>query len=317
MRIVDHDELPPTLEPQAHLLDASTDWVPMDFHKVKEARRMGYPAAPYFGVYAVEGGKVLSTVRVLRLPYTLPSGRKETISGVQGVVTRREWSRRGLARALFAEVHRREREAGIRFVMLWTGHSGNAHILYTSIGYDDVYTPYLAIGRCRARALAPRGYATKVVDRSDARIIERLHSEATANRVGFTPRPKGNVAALFHFWVKPDSFRLILHEGKPVGYLRLQKGEGWARSDEIVLPGWVPPETALKILEAEAPGGWLILAGTFAKDARLLLKRQSFAFTEHSYYGLLAKPLEGVHPDLPRELGTTSSSFSCHFLDFF
>jgi GNAT superfamily N-acetyltransferase len=317
LRIVDYDELPPSLETQAHLLDASAEWMPMDFRRVKEARMMGYPVAPYFGVYAIENGRVLSTVRVLRLPYTPANGRTETVAGIQGVVTRREWSRRGLARMLFAEVHRREIEAGIRFSMLWTGHSGNAHNLYNSIGYLDVYTPYLAIGRCRNPTVRPTGYVMRTARKGDAKTIERLHNDATAGRVGFTQRPRGSIAALFHFWVKPDSFRLIFREGKAVGYLRFQKGEGWVRSDEVVLSGDVPSGDVLKMLEAEVPRGWLILVGTFVRDARPLLRSKGFAFTDYSYYGLLSKPLTGTHPDLSKELGTTSRSFTCHFLDFF
>ena len=110
MRILDYDELPSGVEGQAQLLDMSAGWGPMDFRRVGDARRIGYPAADYFGVYAVEGGEVLSMVRVLRLPFTTPKG-VEKIGAIQGVVTRRDRARRGLARKLIEEVHK-PREGG-------------------------------------------------------------------------------------------------------------------------------------------------------------------------------------------------------------
>ncbi|MDA4127047.1 MAG: GNAT family N-acetyltransferase, partial [Thaumarchaeota archaeon] len=231
LRIVDYDELPARLETRAQILDASVGWMPLDFRRMEEARRIGFPAAPYFGVYAVENDEILSTVRVMRIPYTLANGSVETVSGIQGVITRREWSRRGLARKLLAEVHRREAEAGLGFVMLWTGHSLMAHNLYNSMGYQDIYTPNLAIRKCDGRRARPRGYELKTARRSDSELIEKLHSDSTAGRVGFTPRPKGIVSILFKLWLKPDSFRLILRGGKPIGYAQLQKGRGWVKAE--------------------------------------------------------------------------------------
>jgi predicted acetyltransferase len=81
--------------------------MPLDFKKMEEARRSGYPAADYFGVYAVENKQVASAVRVLRIPYTMGDGTVEIVSGIQGVVTRRESSRNGFARQLLSEVHER------------------------------------------------------------------------------------------------------------------------------------------------------------------------------------------------------------------
>ncbi len=157
MRIVDHDELPPSSQEQVHLLDMTAGWGALDFSEINHARKMGYPAADYFGVYAMEGTEVLSAVRVIELPFTTPKGVEE-IAGVQGVVTRRDSGRTGLARQLLEEVHRREKAAGREFALLWTGRGMVAHGLYEKLGYVDVYTPELAIRHIPKRATEPEGH---------------------------------------------------------------------------------------------------------------------------------------------------------------
>ena len=99
MRIMSFDELPEEWEPKVQLFDASVEWYPTDLRRLKEARKTGYPAADYSEVYAVEGDDVQSAVRVLRISYTIGNGTTETMSEICGVVTRKEWSRRGLAKA--------------------------------------------------------------------------------------------------------------------------------------------------------------------------------------------------------------------------
>ncbi|MGD0477713.1 MAG: GNAT family N-acetyltransferase [Nitrososphaerales archaeon] len=318
MRIVSFDELPKEWEPKAQLLDASVGWYLTDFRHMKEARRMGYPAADYFGVYAVEGDEVQSAVRVLRIPYTLDNGVTETVSGICGVVTRREWSRKGLAKALLGEVHRREATVGNRFCILWMGFWNFSHSLYSSIGYVDIYTPRLAMRRCDGPRSERQKYKLRTTKKSDATTIERLHAESTRGRIGFTPRPKSVLPPLFKLGLlKPNAFRLILSDGEPVGYLQMQKGPGWVKSDEVVLTERADPGEITSLLQSEATPGWLLLQGTFVRDSSDLLSKLGYLFTDYPYYGLMVRPLEGVHEDLKRELGTVNRSFTCHFLDYF
>ncbi len=318
MRIVSLDELPEGWEPKAQLLDASVGWFLTDFKRMKEARRMGYPAADYFGVYAVEGDEVQSAVRVLRIPYTLGSGATETVSAICGVVTRREWSRRGLAKALLGEVHRREATVGNRFCILWMGFWNFSHALYSSIGYSDIYTPRLAMRRCDGPKSERQKYKLRTAKKGDATTIEKLHAESTKGRVGFTPRPKSVLPPLFKLGlVKPDAFRLILSDGEPIGYLQMQKGPEWVKSDEVVLTERADPGEVASLLQREAAPRWLLLQGTFVRDSSDLLGRLGYLFTDYAYYGLMVRPLEGIHRDLKRELGTVNRSFTCHFLDYF
>ncbi|MDA4112582.1 MAG: GNAT family N-acetyltransferase [Thaumarchaeota archaeon] len=303
-------------------MDASTNWMPVAFKRLREVIRLGYPAADYWAVYAVENDQVLSGVRVVRIPYTMRNGRTEIVSGIQGVVTRREFSRRGLARTLLAEVHRREAEAGSRLSILVTDFSYIAHNLYLSMGYVDVHSGRLAMKRLDSsgeKNKRPGDFRVVPAKANDAETIERIHSEATKGRVGFTPRPKGYLRALLKLGqVEHNSFRLILSEGKPVAYFHFRKGSGWFNPNEVVMKPGIDPATVLAVLEREASNGWLVLYGTFVNDTMALLKKRNYLFTDHSYSGVLAKPLgDERRRDVRKEMGIDDDSFTCQFLDYF
>ena len=318
MRILTFDELPEEWEPKVQLIDASVGWNIFDFKRLREAMKLGYPAADYFGVYAVEGDEVQATVRVLHIPYTLPSGETSTVAGIAGVATRREWSRRGLARTLLADVHQREEAAGYTLSLLWMGFWNFSHELYKSIGYSDVYTPRVALRRCDGFRTKGQKYTFRTARKDDASVIERLHAEATRGRVGFTPRPTNVLHPLIKLgWVKPGAFRLILSGKDPVGYIQMQEGSGWMKSDEVVLTKRANQEEAVSLIQSRASPGWLMLQGTFTRDSFGMLKGLGYSFTDYLYYGLMARPLKGAHKDIKDELGTASRPFTCHFLDYF
>jgi GNAT superfamily N-acetyltransferase len=316
LRIVDFDELPQSMEGSVQLLDATAGWTPMAFQAVREAMGQGYPSADYFGVYAVEGREALSMIRVLRVPFTTTEGR-ETVSCIQGVVTRRDKSGHGLARRLLDEVRRRERTAGSRFLLLWTSQAQTAHTLYNSVGYVDLYTPPLAMCRSTVKRAKPDGYELRKVRRQDFGTMERLHADATEGFVGFTPRPANLLECLLRLGViKPDSFRLILRDGKPAGYVELEKSQGWAQTQEIVLEDPTAAEDVISLLESEASDGWLALRGTFVRKNLRTLKRRRYSFSDYSYFGMLGLTIGGPSASL-KELGTTDLRFSCQYLDYF
>jgi len=317
MRIIDHDELPLSMEAQIHLLDMSAGWGPMDFKSIAEARRLGYPAADYVGVYAVEEREVLSEVRVIRIPFTTLGGATEIASGIQGVATRRDRSGRGLARKLLEEVHRREKAAGITLALLWTGHAMVAHGLYGSMGYADVHTPKIALRFCGARRGNPSGYELRKVREKDSETVAVLHTEATKGRIGFTPREAGLLRSLFELgFVKPESIRMILRDGQAVGYVMLESNPRWTRFDEVVFCRGAKLADVLELLEGEASNRWLLLRNTFVQEASALLRSRHYALSDHAYYGLLAAPL-GSTGKFTKALGTSDSRFSCQYLDYF
>lgn len=278
---------------------------------------MGYPSADYVGLYAVEDGEVLSVVRVLRLPYTTPEGVRQ-IAGIQGVVTRRDRARKGLARELLLEAHRREKAAGSKYSLLWTGRGNVAHSLYESLGYQDVYAPELATLREENRNHGPQRYSLKSVEEGDARSLEMLHQRATVGRLGFTPRASGIIRSSIHLgFLMKDSLWAIFDGGRQVGYAHLWKNPTWCGLDELVLDSGTPVERVLPFLEATARGGWFVIRNTVVRDAMPLLRRRGYHFLPHAYATLMVLGLERPSKNIAEELGTASPRFTCQHLDYF
>ena len=317
MRILDYDELPSHMEGDVQLLDNTAGWGIMDFRKVKEARRLGYPAAEYFGVYAVEGGRVESMIRVLRLPFTTLRGT-ERVAAIQGVVTRLDRSRMGLARSLMKEVLERERRNGSSYALLWTSRGNVAHALYSSLGYVDVHTPDIAVRRCVGSVGGATRLKLRKARAADWPTIERLHREATRGRTGFAPRWDGIVRSLLKLgFLEPGPFMLVVKGSAPVGYGFLRKDPGWPVLDElVVLPG-VSFDEVIPLFEWRARGRWLTLRNTLVRDSMGTLKRRGYSFTDQAYYTLMAAPLGGSRGDVPKTLGVSDPSFTCQRLDYF
>ncbi len=317
LRVLDHDELPSGSEEQVHLLDMSAGWGALSFSRIAEARKDGYSSADYFGVYAVEGSEILSAVRVIRFPFTTPTG-VEQVAGIQGVVTRRDRGRHGLARMLLEEVHRREKTSGTKYSLLWTGRGMVAHGLYESLGYVDVYTPELAVRPVPRRPEAAKGYALRSARKADIPAIENLHTTATKGRLGFSPRPRGAIDFPVKFgFASLGSLKIVDRGGETIGYGQVQKLAEWPRLEELVLLPGSKPEQVLPLFEVGAAGGWFALRNTAVREHSGLLKKRGYEVSNLAYYGLLAKPLNGGPREMASELGTTSRTFSCQAFDYF
>jgi GNAT superfamily N-acetyltransferase len=323
LQIVDFDALSNEMWNQVQLLDLSTGWGMTDLEDMRRAIKLGYPSADYFGVFAVEDGEIVSTVRVSRIPYTLSGGKREVVSAIGGVVTRHDHSRQGLARRLLEEVHEREKADERRFSLLWTGRNNVAHHLYESLGYVDIYTPELAMVKCNRKLKTPsKQYSLVKATNKDAKTIERMHSNATKNRLGFTPRVPSLLNVLFKLgWFRPELFHLILHDDKIIGYyLEFQKARGWIGSSEIIVAAddEAENEQVIPLLEREAGNGWLILGNTFVRDNYDALKKRGYTTATFAYTTLMAKHLNGTKPkNVARLLGAKNPRFVCHRLDGF
>jgi len=329
MRILTHDELPPDLETDLQLLRLSVGWPPRDFQRLRQARRLGYPAADYLGLYAVEDGRVVSTVRAVRVPFTFPDGHSETVSTVLSVITRRDRRGRGLARTLIGEVNARERRAGSSFCFLWTEHSLSAHRLYERMGYRDLYTVDLAVRRPSPASQGPRrgAYTLERLKDGDAATVERLHAASTRGRTGFTPRRRGFLRSDRKLGLSgSEPVRLILKDGRPVGYVVLDEAPGWVSVGEVVLTtggrsdrGATPAMVTHLVADLErlAARRWLSLRYTFVRDHGRELERRGYAFGTGDRV-LMSLPLDGSPPDLQvSTLGSADPRFTCQLLDYF
>jgi GNAT superfamily N-acetyltransferase len=184
------DELTPSMDADRLLVHLSSLGGATDRTAVALWRKRSNVFAEYVGVFAVERGRVIGQTLVKRLAYTFPEGR-ETIGAIASVGTRPDAARRGVARRILEEVHRREREAGIRFVSLWTNRSWGAHRLYEQLGYRDTYAFPWAVRpppRDGRRSIAPKGVGPATV--LDLAAIEELHARASVGRIGFCERPR-------------------------------------------------------------------------------------------------------------------------------
>jgi hypothetical protein len=198
-----------------------------------------------------------------------------------------------------------------------------AHHLYESLGYVDIYTPELAMVKCNRKLKTPsKRYSLVKARNKDAKTIERMHSNATKNRLGFAPRVPGVLDVLFKLgWFRPELFRLILQDDKIIGYyLEFQKSRGWTGSSEIVVAAddKDEDEQVIPLLEREAGNGWLILGNTFVRDNCDALKSRGYRIASFAYTTLMALPLDGTRPsNVAGLLGAENPRFVCHRLDGF
>ena len=219
------DELTPSMEVDRTLLHMAAFGGTFPSRSIELWRRRSKMLVEYVGLFAVERGHVVGQTFVLRIPYTFRDG-PEVVSGLAGVTTRPDRARGGIARALLAEVHRREKEAGIRFITLWTNRSWGAHGLYEQLGYRDLYSsPWAVHAGTRPRR---KGRSIPLVGRAhrgDLAEIEGLHAELARGRLGFCQRPPAFLrTAALAGELHPDKELLVARAGgKLVGYAHLEQ----------------------------------------------------------------------------------------------
>jgi len=119
----------------------------------------------------------------------------------------------------------------------------------------------------------------------------------------------------------PTEQRLILKDGRPLGYLELQETPGWVNVSELVMAGDPPGAGGvLSVLEGVAAGRWLSLWNTFVRDSREVLEGRGYSLTNLGDYRMMSLPLDGKKSELREQgaaLGTADPRFVCHGLDHF
>lgn len=301
---------------------AALDWLdgdlPLDARRAARAVRLGYPLAGPGHLYAVERGRVLGKVGLLRLSVRTPSG-EEPVAGISDVVVDPAARGRGIAARLIEQIHASEAAQGIRWALLWTHPSWAAHRLYERIGYVDLFSPPAAARAPQegSRSLA-RPYSIRRARADDARLLDELHRSATADRVGVLPRRRPFGLRFTLGWRSPKDFHVLSRAGRPVGYFgvtvdRRRTGvtEGLVLSDDH-LPA------LLDAAETAAAGGWLTVGrSTLARDARRLLAERGFEQWESSHTVLMGRALSARATTAPLTRMTADPRFSSHAGDIF
>ncbi len=318
MRIVPYDDLPARADAPRAALQLSAFASFLDGRTVRRYRRHRYLLADYVGLFAVDHGEVVGQTYVLRLPYRTRSGL-ETISGIAGVTTRRDRSRRGIATAILEEVHRRERAHGSRFALLWTNRGWYAHGLYERLGYRDVYVPPIAVKPAVPAARRPAAAAAGVLRPEGfghLAELERRYAESEEGSYGFAVRPARFLRMLQEGGhLERDALLTYRRRGRRLGYAYATlSGRGQRLTcDELVAPyGELPG--VVRALERRVPGGMLVLWYSPVRRLDRDLRRRGYLVRNAgSWYVMMAKSLgePAGGRALVRELGTDQAAFAC------
>ncbi|MCI4321878.1 MAG: GNAT family N-acetyltransferase [Thermoplasmata archaeon] len=294
MQILDFDELPSALHPQVAAMRWLDREAPQDVAFVRRLRREGFPATDYFGVYAVEGGELLSRVETLALPWR-GGGETRTVLGISDVLTRPDAGGRGLARRLLVELHRREAALGRPWSFLWTRRSWGAHRLYEKLGYRDVYSAPSSLRKIPStvRRRLPPGVSWRKAKVRDFARLEQILSAATRDRFGFVPRWPGSFRLKHRLgWRPASSYRMLMKSGRAVGYANLTTELTTVEAHEVVVEDPADSGAMIAAIEREAAGQWLAFGSTsFGWDHRAELSSRGYAVYPLSHLTLMARPL--------------------------
>ncbi|MCI4339278.1 MAG: GNAT family N-acetyltransferase [Thermoplasmata archaeon] len=295
MRFLTFDELTPSMDADRLLVHLSALGGAADRRAVALWRRRSNLYADYVGVFAVERGQVVGQTLVKRLSYTFPEGT-ETIGAIASVGTRPDRARAGVARQILTEVHRREREAGVRFVALWTNLSWGAHHLYEKLGYRDVYAfPWAVRPPGRTVAPSPVRHRARPARPSDLAELERFHALRARGRIGFCQRPVGSFrisAATKEF--DPARELIVVRDGRSVtGYALAQYNASRTTCGEMLVSSDRARASLVTEIERRAKGTAVAFHMTPVSDAPKFFRRRGYVTLTSGWYVFMAAPLQG------------------------
>lgn len=293
MRFLSLDELEPSMERDRSLIHMAAFRGAYSRRVIEIWRRRTGIFPDYVAVFAAEQGRLLGQVFVLRIPYTFPSGT-EIISGIAAVATRPDRGRTGVARAIFEEVHRREREAGVRYAALWTNPSWAAHTLYEKLGYRDIYSsPWAVHFPVPHPRRAGRQARIRPGRRSDVAEIERLHADQSEGRLGFRPRPDGflRVAVQAGEFDLKANLLVSRAEGRLEGYAVVDRDRSRTVCGELVARGISTRRTLMAAVGRVAGRTPFAFQHTFVTDFPNLFPRGEYSIVPRGWYVLMGVPL--------------------------
>ncbi|MGI0129433.1 MAG: GNAT family N-acetyltransferase [Thermoplasmata archaeon] len=291
MRFLSFDELTPSMDRDRLLVHLAALGGAADRHAIRRWRRRSDLYSEYVGVFAVERGRVLGQTLVQRLAYTFPDGT-EMIGAVASVGTRPDRARTGVARQILEEVHRREKEAGIRYIALWTNRSWGAHRLYEQLGYRDVYSIPWAVRSPRPDRLRcdPR---VRPGRREDLPALGLLHARRAKGRLGFCRRPKRlleTAAAVRE--LDPGKELIVARErGEVSGYAYLDANPSRVLSGELVAGSQRTGARLVAEVERRAAGAAVAFQLTPVTDHRELFRQRGYVSVDTGWHVFMAAEL--------------------------
>jgi GNAT superfamily N-acetyltransferase len=313
------DELTPSMEIERNLLHLAAFGGVFPRSSIELYRRRSDGFADYVGLFAVERGRLVGQMFVLRIPFTFAEGT-ERVTGIAAVGTRPDRGRAGVARRLLTEVHRREREAGIRYTTLWTNRSWGAHRLYEKLGYRDVYSSPWAVHGPSTRRLG-RSRGVRPARRSDVLSVERLHTTQARGRLGFVERPREVLRiglAAHDFELGPDL--IVCRSGRKLqGYAHLEATRNRVLCGELVAVSPAARRSLVREVERRAGKRPFAFQHTVVTDAAALFRGRGYAFVPQGWYVFMAGSLARTWSsrEAIARLGTRDPRFLCLAWDRF
>ena len=306
MRVRTYDEIDPLAAFRLSVLTFGSAW---DEAKVRRVRAHDRTYLEEFALYAVERGRVLAQVVPRRLAVRTTSGVEE-IGGLAGVCSHPAVWGRGFARSLMEATHDRFRELGLRVSALTTSRNIRGYGVYAKLGYVDL-APFQQATRRVTRRKTPKDYRIRSAKRSDISTIHRLYRTQTRRMLGWTERPERALEwAVIRTRDYLEKYRVVLRDGKPVGYLRTRPDDG-ITMEEVVAPNIQDFRAAVALMEPRAEAGiatvnW-ITARSDAARFRSLGYTIDGPFPDTTMAVSLVKDIRTT--DLPRRFGGPSGKF--------
>jgi GNAT superfamily N-acetyltransferase len=320
MRLVTYDELPESAEAGRQLVHYASFGGGFPRSEVATWRARSRALADYVGVFAVEGSEVVGQTYVQRRPYAFPDG-EELLSAVVAVGTRPDRGHRGIAGRILEEVHRRERDAGLAHIALWTNRSWGAHRLYERLGYRDVYHPPSAV-----RAAAPRPPSSRIrgvgtAAPSEFAALGELHERFARGRLGFVRRPAGELgAAVATGDIDAAKELVVLRRRRRVaGYARVRRGRSLLQCGELVGRTPALADVLRRAVERIAPRIPIAFGNSVVGDRAAELRSEGYRTLGTNWYVLMGRSLdrELTASGAVREFGTRDPRFLCFSGDRF
>jgi GNAT superfamily N-acetyltransferase len=315
MRFLTFDELTPSMDLDRLLVHLVTLGGATRRTSVDLWRRNSDVFADYIGVFAVERGRVLGQTFVKRLSYMFPDG-PQVVSAIASVGTRPDRARSGVALRILEQVHRREREAGIRYATLWTNRSWGAHRLYERLGYRDVYAfPWAIRGPRPTKTPSAPSPEIGPGRTTELAALERLHELNARGRLGFVRRPGRSLrTAVATGEIAPKTDLVVARaDGRPVGYALVQPTPARSICGEVVAGSTRIRRALVAEVERRADGVPLAFQHTPITDSPTLFRDRGYRFLLAGWYTLLAKEIDRTWSARAavRKFSTTDRRFLC------
>ena len=205
-------------------------------------------------LYACENGKVLGTVGLL-YPKLKTSEGVIKVGGIRNVCTRPSTSRKGTARKLMEEAHRRMVEEGVRYSLLMTSRSLIAYDLYLKLGYKDVHIYPTAF-----KKVEKKDAKVEFREEVDPMYVKELYRQSVSDLEGLTVREDDYwQMAEARGWPSNDNVEFAYLGDEKVGYAMYHKRRKQVDCGEIAAKDENSLRDILESLEATVDREFIVI----------------------------------------------------------